>query len=132
MRWWHFSWRRWNPILPVPAPTALYALTGIDTRLNVRCPSQLGRVVAMVASGQRVCYVAARTVAPAPVRTQLIIHEARRRACSWDESSTGSASGPKEPASCRRGRQEYRSFRLLHEGMVNPGRQLTRVGPTGR
>src|SRR3954464_196457 len=44
MRSLHPLCSRWNPIFPVPAPTALNALTGIETRLNVRCPSQLGRV----------------------------------------------------------------------------------------
>src|SRR6478672_8315041 len=44
MRSLHPLCRRWKPIFPLVAPTALNALTGMDTRLNVRCPSQLGRV----------------------------------------------------------------------------------------
>src|SRR6476620_4661451 len=53
MRSLHPLWRRWNPIFPLVAPTALNALTGMDTRLNVRCPSQLGRVAMPISSGRR-------------------------------------------------------------------------------
>src|SRR5689334_10891673 len=43
MRCPHLAWSRWNPIFPPPGAAALNALTGTDTRLNVRNPSQLGR-----------------------------------------------------------------------------------------
>src|SRR5215216_5946073 len=43
MRWLHLACSRWNPIFPPPAAAALNALTGMEIRLKVRNPSQLGR-----------------------------------------------------------------------------------------